>query len=204
MDGRRFSTALIVLTALAAPPVAGAQDVPAATVSGSYAFLKDKDVEGLFGLGWAASIGGAVTRSLEIVGEVGGNYKTIASPPAFGAEASAKIHTFLGGPRYLWRGRGSTSGFAQVLAGAAHASVGITACGSILAEFCAEIQEAGVSRTFFTVQPGGGVDVAIARRTAIRLQADYRAIFPRDEGEGTEVVHEFRFGAGVVFGFGRK
>jgi hypothetical protein len=183
--------------------MAAAQDIPAATVSVGYAALKDKDVDGVFFRGWAASVGGALTRALEIVGEVGGNYKTLGSPPGFDAEASVKIHTFMGGPRYVWRGKGGDRGFVQMLAGAARGSAAITACGSIPEEFCGLIRNASVSRTFFSLQPGGGVDFGIARRTAIRLQADYRAIFPREEGEGT-VVHEFRFGAGVVMGFGRR
>ena len=59
----------------------------------------------------------------------------------------------------------------------------------------------GISRstTAFAVQPGGGVDIAVRRNVAIRLQGDYRAL--RDEGE---TFGEFRFAAGVVFGFGMR
>jgi hypothetical protein len=204
VDRRTFpATALVVLAAIATPSMAAAQDIPAATVSGSYAVLKDKDVEGLFGLGWVASVGIAATRSVEIVGEAGGHYKTVGAPGGSGTEATVKIHTFLGGARYRWRGKGGSNGFVQVLAGAANGSAGITACGAIPVEFCRVVQGIDVSRTFFALQPGGGVDVAIARRTAVRLQADYRAIFPSEE-EGPTVAHEVRFAAGVVVGFGRR
>jgi len=59
----------------------------------------------------------------------------------------------------------------------------------------------GISRstTAFAIQPGGGVDIAVRPNVAIRLQGDYRAL--RDEGE---TFGEFRFAAGVVFGFGMR
>jgi hypothetical protein len=45
----------------------------------------------------------------------------------------------------------------------------------------------------FAWQPGGGVDIAVTRVIALRLQGDLRLI----QSGGT--IKEFRFASGVVF-----
>jgi hypothetical protein len=201
--GRRLiSAALIVVAVLAVPDVSAAQGYPAGNLSVSYAALKDSDVDGMFGTGWAASVAGALTRSVELAGEVGGNYKT-STAPGVGAKMRLDLHSFLGGARYVARPQGRVSGFVQTLAGATRISAGFTSCGSVPPSICSEMRQVGMARTYFTLQPGAGVDVGMTNRVGIRVQGDYRAIFAGESGD-SETLHEFRFAAGVVVGFGRR
>ena len=57
----------------------------------------------------------------------------------------------------------------------------------------------GALNTGFTYQPGGGVDVRVAPRIAIRLEGDYRVI--RTTGHNNK---ESRVLAGAVYGFGTR
>ncbi|HEX6975800.1 MAG TPA: outer membrane beta-barrel protein [Vicinamibacterales bacterium] len=198
MRKRLVFITLAAAVAMAVPHYAAAQDAPAGTVSISYAALKDKDLDDWFGLGWAASVGGSLTRSIEIVGEVGGNYQTVSVPEA-DTDFKIKMHSFLGGVRFGTHGK--VGGFVQALAGGTHVSFGLSSCGNIPVEFCDDVRSQDTSKTFFTLQPGGGVDVAIAKRAALRFQGDYRVVFPDGSDD---LLHEFRFAAGVVFGFGSK
>jgi hypothetical protein len=182
-------------------PAAG-QERPAGDVAFGYALLKDSDVDGVFGAGWVASAAGRVSRSFDVVGEVGGSYKGVGAQPV-GFESTLRIHSFSGGPRYVTRPAPNTSVFVQALVGAARVSFGIESCGSLPAEICALAREADLDRTFFMIQPGFGVDVAMTKRTGIRLTTDYRAVrATASEFDETEILHEFRFGAGIVFKFG--
>jgi len=49
----------------------------------------------------------------------------------------------------------------------------------------------------YSVQPGGGVDVALTKNARIRLQGDYR--YNRRDGVG---FYQFRFATGMVYAFG--
>jgi hypothetical protein len=199
---RLISAALIAAATLVLPGVSAGQDNPAGNLSVSYAALKDSDVDDLFGVGWVASIAGALTRSVELVGEVGGNYKRTTAPD-FGVKVSLDLHSFMGGARYVARPPGRVSGFVQTLAGAARISAGLSACGSLPPEICAEALDASKSRTYFALQPGAGVDIMIVKQLGLRVQGDYRAVFAR-ERDLSETLHEFRFSVGVVLGFGSK
>jgi hypothetical protein len=152
-----------------------AQETPAWDVSGGYSFLRDQDIEENLH-GWLFSASGHVNDWLEVVGEVGGNYKSIS---VFGSDVNLSVHSFLGGPRVSMHRNPTVSPFGHVLFGGARAS------GSFLGE--------ADSATDFALQPGGGVDVWFRRNLGVRVGADYRRIF--SEGEG---VNEFRFHAGIV------
>jgi len=108
------------------------------------------------------------------VGEVGGQYRHASSIE------SISLYGFLGGFRFvLTRGSRLTT-FAQALVGAeTFSSPGFT--------------EAG-----FAFQPGGGLDIALHRRVAIRVQGDFRMGF--EEGV---MFKEARFTTGIVVGLGR-
>jgi hypothetical protein len=199
---RLISAALIAAATLVLPGISAAQDNPAGNLSVSYAALKDSDVDDLFGVGWVASIAGALTRSVELVGEVGGNYRRMTAPD-FGVKVNLDLHSFTGGARYVARPAGRVSGYAQTLAGAVRISAGFSECGSLPPEICAVALEASKSRTYFALQPGAGVDIAIVKRLGLRVQGDYRAVFVR-EGDLSDTLHEFRFSVGVVLGFGNK
>lgn len=156
---------------------------PAVEVSGGYSFLRDDDLdENLHG--WVASAAGTATKWLSIVGEVGGNYKTV---DVFGTDFSFSIHSFMGGPRVSARLPGSVTPFGQVLVGGVRGTV------SVLGE--------SDSSTEFGLQLGGGVDFWVRPRLGLRIGADYRRVFIEEAEEG---LNEFRFHAGIVLGVGTR
>jgi hypothetical protein len=174
---------LFVFTLIAvAGPAAAQTTVPRADVAVSYSILRDFDLDETFPVGWVAAVAGNLTDQLAVVGEVGGNYTSI---DVFATSIDLNVHTFLGGVRYASRANADYMPFAQFLAGAARASGGAFGVSA--------------SNTGFALQPGGGVDIALNAGTAVRVQADYRAV--RDSGDTTS---EFRFAAGVVFNLGSR
>ena len=168
----------VLLALLAAAPVA-AQDRKG-DVAFSYSILHDNDLEETFPTGWAFAVNSNLNEIFGVVGEIGGNYKTM---DIFGTDVDLSVHTFMGGPRFRSE-RGKIVPFAQVLLGLARGSY------SVLGE--------SDSETDFAWQPGGGVDFAVTDRFAVRVQGDYRII------NSEESVNEFRFSVGGVLGFGSR
>jgi hypothetical protein len=149
-------------------------------VAVSYSILHDSDVSETFPMGWLFAVQGNVMPQLAIVGEVGGNYKTV---DVFGTDLSLRVHSFMGGIKFQGPSPKAT-GFAQFLVG------GVSGSASILGE-----SDSGTAIAF---QPGGGVDIKLTPAVGLRVQGDYRIL--RDEGESSS---EFRFAVGAVFGFGK-
>jgi hypothetical protein len=179
---RRFIIGVFAFSTLAvAPSSVFAQSAPKGDVAVSYSILHDSDLEETFPVGWVLSASRHFNSKVSLVGEVGGNYKTVD----FGIdEVKLKVHSFLGGVRLANRGAAKAVPFAQVLAGLARAN------GSFLGE--------SESSNGFAIQPGAGVDVTVSENVGIRFQGDYRLV--RSEGE---TGNEFRFAVGAVFGFGK-
>jgi hypothetical protein len=142
---------------------------------GGYAFLRDQEIETNFPVGWSMSFAKNLNRSLGIVGDVGGNYRSEE-----GVDVS--IHAFLGGMRYSFRGKTVTP-YVEGLAGLARASVGFAGV--------------SVSNSEFAVQGGIGISTHVTESVAVRTGVDFRNIF----GEGGS-TQEFRVLGGVSFGFG--
>ncbi|MDH4065296.1 MAG: porin family protein [Acidobacteriota bacterium] len=170
---------------------ASAQDItPAVDVSGGYSFLRHQERDEVGGEatgqnfhGWVASVAGNLTRWLGLVGEVGGNYKTLGFD---GTDVSFSVHSFMGGMRFSARPPGHITPFGQFLVGAVRGSVSALGVSG--------------STTEFGAQGGGGVDFWIRPKFGIRVGADYRRIFPKEE----KGLDEFRFYAGVVVGAGQR
>lgn len=158
-----------------------AQEAPAVDVGGGYSLVQDQDVDESFH-GWVASLGVNLTRWFGLVGEVGGNYKTLR---CCDAEIDLSLHSYMGGARVAVR-RSSVVPFGQFLVGAVRGSS--SGFGSTSSD------------TRFALQPGGGVDIWIGPNAGVRVGADYRRVFLED-GEG---LNQFRFHAGVVLGLGRR
>jgi opacity protein-like surface antigen len=170
---RQLAIVCILVAVVALP--AAAQDAPKFDVSGEYSFLRDSELEQSFH-GWLLSAAGNMSSVLGIVGEVGGNYKTIS---VLGTDLELSVHTFMAGVRFSSRANEKVTPFGQIVAGAARAA------GSAFGE--------SESATEFALQPGGGVDIWITPTVGIRAGADYRRIFS-DPG-----TNEFRLHFGVVF-----
>ncbi len=184
---RRTSCGMAVLAIIATPLMlldaspASAQKKPSVDVGVSWALLGESDMT--LPAGWVASVAGHVTDHLAIVGEIGGNYKSVITP---GGYIDVSEHSFLGGGRYVFGRDAQLRPFAQTLVGMSRASFSRS--------------EVGISYNAFTVQPGAGIDFKVSPRVAVRLQTDFRWMTLQDIGSGWQ----YRLAAGVVFAVGGR
>jgi outer membrane protein with beta-barrel domain len=103
-------------------------------------------------VGWQAGFGGNFTRSLGIVGDFGGQYKSISG-------VSVSLYQYLAGPQMNFHFPGSTA-FVHALVGGASAR---GSYGGLSA-----------SSSGFALGLGGGLDVGVSKRFAVRVfQVDY-------------------------------
>jgi hypothetical protein len=176
----RVGLAALILVVASSLPVA-AQNAPRFELAGGYAFLHDEDSTYNFPGGWVASVAAPAASWLDAVAEAGGSYKTLSIP---GDSPTFSVYSFMAGPRFRLVRSSRIGAFAQVLFGAARASTTVV----------------GVSDTVrdFAYQPGAGVDVALQRHLAVRLEGDYRIV--RAEGGNSR---ETRVLVAAVIGVGR-
>ncbi len=125
--------------------------------------------------GWNASITGYLTKHFGITGDFGGVYGNSGYP-----SIGARVHGFVFGPTVRFPGKKATV-FVHGLFGGIHGSS----------------SPSGISDTAFAMAFGGGLDLNVNHRIAIRVaQADY---FYAHLFSTTE--NNFRYSAGVVFKF---
>jgi len=148
-----------------------------AEVFGGYSYFRINPAsgEGANFNGWNAAMQGNISQHFSLVADFSGAYQDDG--------ASVNIHSFLGGPCITKR-LAKASPFVHALFGAAHAQA------SAFGE--------SVSETKFAMALGGGLDVKISRRTAVRLvQADY--LMTRF---GDQTQNNVRLSFGIVFDLG--
>ena len=173
----RISHAAIVALAMtlgvAARP-AIAQETPRAEIGAGYSAMRDSDADEWFPVGWAADVAVNPSSWFGIVGEAGGHYKTIDFD---GFEVDLQVHTFMGGARFTGRGTPRITPFGQVLAGVARESFD------------------GISQNVFALQPGAGLNLYFTDNVGARVQADFRGLYDKDEGDW---VGEARLSLGAL------
>lgn len=170
---------VVALSALAfailATPITAAAQTDKGDVAVSYSFLHDPDVN--FPVGWLVAGTAPVNKTIGIVGEVGGNYK---SDNFDGFKVSLQEYGFLGGVKAQFAAAPKVTVFGQMLTGATMLR------GSA---------EGDSDSTFaFTLQPGGGIDAMLAPKLGLRVQGDYRWV--TKDGES---LNQFRLAVGLVF-----
>ena len=215
-----ISALLAVLFSLAA----SAQEFPKAEVFGGYSYLHI-DTQGIttaslntqcavaFGAGcpvtfqvhpgfngWNIAPQVNLNRWFGVKAQIAGQYGNVVSikfnstlpiPPL--SFPNQHIYDFLFGPVISHRGDKYTA-FVHGLFGAQH--VGFTGNVAVPA---GGFSFAGPSETDFAFALGGGLDVKVSKHFAVRAgQFDYE--FVNSSGGGHQ--NDFRFSAGVVFGFG--
>jgi hypothetical protein len=180
--------ALWLATILILPRLAAAQPRPgnAVEIFGGYSYLRDPGngvltetvSDDVYPIGWFAGVAHRIWRRVDLVGEIGGQYRSGAT---LEEDAMFSLHTFLGGPRASieW---GRAALFVQILTGVTYAR--------------ATAFDTTVDSTKLTFQGGGGVDYAVSVHLATRVQVDYRMIPPRG---GLELTNQFRIAAGLVY-----
>jgi hypothetical protein len=189
MNGKAISltaalTCLLV-AATAAPAAAQAE------ISAGYQFTHTPEVN--LPLGFYVDVAGTVAPAIAIVGEVTGAYKSeTVTSGATSVNATARLHTFMGGVRVASHRDPRLVPFGQMLVGAARFDAGFDATTSGMTV------SAENAETHFALQIGGGVNAMMRRNLGLRLGADYRRIFFPGFGE-----NEFRLVAGLVLPFGK-
>ena len=136
-------------------------------LSAGYSLLHVNSASSNFPRGWFGSAGGrfAIGKFRKdwfgLMGEVSGNEKTV-DPLGFTLHLSA--FSLLGGARVVAHEWGQLTPFAQFLAGVTREGVNSDAL------------QTNSSVTHFAYQPGGGVDVGVTSRWAIRGAVGWRFI----------------------------
>lgn len=188
---------LAVLFALPATPGA-AQDRPEWEVFGGYSYARAnvreyfRSTPIIFTFrnrnasmnGWEAAVTENINSWLGGTLDVRGQYR---SADVRGTNNTEQMYTIMYGPR-VYRPQSWGTPFAHVLAGAAHARVRANPTGPRLSDLS------------FALAVGGGVDVRVFRKAAIRvIQAEY--LRANALGSGT---HGFRVSAGLVLHLGQR
>jgi outer membrane protein OmpA-like peptidoglycan-associated protein len=154
--------------------------------------------------GGSTSVAFNLNRYFGIVGDFGGYNETrlllaTGNPPsAVGSAQSVQagtVFTYLGGPRLSFRKFDRVTPFAQVLVGGIHASE------ESICKSCAPLLPV---ENALALTAGGGLDVRIHRRFAIRIvQAEYLMTRFEDLNTGTKAMqNDIRLSSGIVLRFG--
>lgn len=140
--------------------------------------------------GWNASVGANVNQWFSLVADFSGHYGEILNP-VFPINTNTKPHiggvgfnrhSFLFGPRLSYRTRKGFMPFAHFLLGGAHDDAFFNS----------------ISETRLTWALGGGMDMKVSKRLALRLiQADYVPTKAR------EIQDNVRISTGIVWHFGK-
>jgi hypothetical protein len=160
-------------------------------------------------MGWQASANYNLTHHLGIVGDFGGQYGSIPGVTVLGVTIpgySMNTYQFLFGPQVVFRGSRVTP-FAHAMFGGIREGIGsttVTVAG-------VSVTTPGVSSTGLGMGIGGGLDINISDRLALRVpQFDWT---PRHipgttvlgvTVPGTWATGQIRFGIGVVIKAGGK
>jgi opacity protein-like surface antigen len=153
------------------PVIATAQQTPQAEVMVSYSYFRSNpDGSGINLNGWNASLGGNVNKWFGLLADFSGHYKS-----------GANLHLFLFGPKFASYASNTVTPSFHVLFGGARAGN-------------------GGSETAFAMALGGGIDVNVHKKVAIRLvQADYVLTRFSDDNQNNA-----RLSFGLTFRFGSK
>ena len=157
-------------------------------------------------MGWQASGNYNVTHHLAIVGDFGGQYKTVVG-------ASANQYQFLFGPRIIFRGNRATP-FVHALFGEMRSPAAIVPSTTVLGLTTPAVT---VSGSGFGMGLGGGLDINVSNRLSLRVpQFDWMLMHvgsatvtvPGFTGitlpGGGWVTSQIRFGIGLVIKAGEK
>jgi opacity protein-like surface antigen len=167
----------VAVVLLVASTVASAQDASRGDVFGGYSLLATDEAMH----GWHAALGWSLSGRFGLLLDASGHYGTFE-----GTDVSAL--SVMAGPRFAFGG-GRLRPFVHVIGGVVRGKASIDV-------FDIQISE---STTEFGGAAGGGVDIGLSGRWALRLAADYRVVNADDE-----TASDPRFSAGVAYRFGAR
>jgi hypothetical protein len=194
----RFLALVLFVIAMAAP--AAAQQVSRADFSAGWKMLRatDQGVEQTLAKGWYVDLATNVNDYIAIVNEFAGAYRTYEdSSVVFGAPVTASanlsFHTLMGGVRFTVR-TPRVVPFAQALVGLGRATARVDTV--VVGGQTIEVDES-LSVSGWVVDVGGGVNINLSRRFAVRVSGSYM----RDKTDEAEAGNSLRLGAGIVVPF---
>lgn len=162
---------------------------PVAEIFGGYAYsTAGRAIAGepLNGQGWGIDITGQVKKHFGITADISGQYGNVSY-----GDISVAMHQFLFGPRFRWSSEKLT-GYVHLLAGANRLGAYDMPYKEYFLSFPAD--------TRFAMGFGGGLDIAITKRIAIRApKVDYIPVRTRPDW-----THILRVQAGVVIRLGTR
>lgn len=159
-------TLLVSGIILLLPLITAGQEYPKAEVFGGYSYLRG-DFDANFH-GWNASVAGNPTRWFGVVADFSGHYFD-----------EFKVHSFLFGPRFTYRGNDRVNPYVHTLFGAVRASN-------------------GSSETAFGWTVGAGLDIKVSKNVAVRvIEVNYLLTRFDDLNQ-----HNGRLATGLVWRFG--
>ena len=172
---------------------AAAQDLPKIEVSGGYSYVRANQINSggcCFHMnGGSGSLAVNVNRHIRLVGEIGGYHSGNVNSTGL----DLNVVSYLFGPRIALRNHTRVTPFGEILAGGAHAS------GTL---YSGAPASSGLgSQNGFAAAVGGGLDVKVSRRVALRLiQADY--FVTKLQNGSNNHQNNLRISAGLVLHFG--
>jgi len=179
---------VIAALTLALPIIAQAQDSPRTEIFGGYSYLRlDEDLNNDRDLnGWNASVTQNLIKWLGVTADFSGHYGSTSVFVVTGGDLSA--YSFLFGPQFTLRKFGKFQPFGHVLLGVTRANLN------------SDVSGLSFSDTAFSLAAGGGLDIKVHDRLAVRLfQADYVLTRFNDENQSN-----FRASTGLVLRLGKK
>ena len=153
-------------------------------MGGGHAFLGGTELAEGYGAGWFADGGWRAARWLTLVGEAGRHHRR--QDLGF-IDAETNVDSLTAGVRILHR-RPRFAPYVQLLVGA----VRVKRNTSLAFPVESTVVEDGVSGT---LQVGGGLQLPLSARLAVRIGADYRRVFD------AVPLHHHRFFTGAVYAF---
>lgn len=193
---------LLLFVAIAA--IACAQDTPKVEVFGGYQFISADNKEAVpeLGIGGRQSMHGfnadvayRAMKHVSLVADFGAAYKSVPiSTGGMNLDMRMRFYPILFGPRVSVT-KGKVTPFAEALVGIGHISVG------------ASVQGVSASQGYnkFAMAFGGGLDMKVANRMAVRVvKFDYLLVHFSDTTGGVSVsenLNNLRLATGVVFTF---
>jgi Outer membrane protein beta-barrel domain len=175
MKSLRLAAALLVAMG---PLAASAQDASKGDVFAGYSMLA---TDGETMHGWHAALGWGLSGRFGLLLDVSGHQGTVEG-------TDIGTLSLMAGPRVTF-GAGRLRPFLHVIGGVVRSKASVSV-------FDIEISE---STTDFGGAAGGGFDIGLGDRWAIRLAGDYRVVKVDDE-----TASDPRFSAGVAYNFGAR
>ena len=176
--------AIWLIMAAGSPAFGQTPEAPAFELGGGYAFLGGAGLAEGYGAGWFADGGWRATRWLSLVGEAGRH--RWRQDLGF-IDAETNVDSLAAGVRILHR-RPRFAPYVQILVGA----VRVNRTTRLVFPVESAVVEDGVSGT---LQIGGGIQLPLPARLAVRIGADYRRVFDAYR------LHHHRFFTGAVYAF---